>query len=527
VEPQHSWERYTGQGWQEHEGWGWMNGIHPEDREKFKMLWARSSEQQTAYECEGRIWHNASRSYRYFVARAAPVRNPDGSIREWVGTVSDVHEAKQAEQERDRLLLREKQARQTAELLNRVGPILGSELDQQRLVQKITDIATELTGAGFGALFHNLVDARGESYLLYTLSGASREAFEKFPMPRATKLFGPTFKGEGPVRIADVINDARYGKNPPYHGMPQGHLPVRSYLAVPVVSRSGEVFGGLFFGHPEPDRFTEQHENLAVGVAAQAAIALDNARLFGEAQRARQALEQSNQELRRANADLEQFAHSASHDLREPLRMVSVYSQLLQRKYGGKLDAAAEDYLNFAVKGAQRMEMLIRDLLAYTEAVSGPTADVTASDAGLALAEALTNLQGAIGESNARVEASALPMVAVSHVHLIQLFQNLIGNAIKYRGNEPPHIRVSAGREENMWRFCVEDNGVGIAPEFAQQIFGIFKRLHTGKHEGTGVGLAICQKITDRYGGRIWVEPAEAGGSRFFFTVPAAAERRG
>jgi PAS domain S-box-containing protein len=527
VEPQESWERYTGQSWSEHKGRGWIEAIHPDDREQVELAWKRSSGVQAMYLAEGRVWHQSSQTYRYFAARAVPVRNPDETVREWIGTFTDVHETKQAEQERDRLLLREKQARQTAELLNRVGPILGSELDHQRLVQKITDLATELTGAGFGAFFHNLVDERGESYLLYTLSGARHEDFARFPMPRATELFAPTFRGEKPVRAADVLDDPRFGKNSPYCGMPEGHLPVRSYLAVPVMSRSGEVLGGLFFGHPEPGRFTEQHEELAAGIAAQAGIAVDNSRLFSSAHQARQELERSNAELRRANADLEQFAYSASHDLREPLRMVSVYSQLLQRKYEDKLDARATEYLNFAVSGAQRMEMLIRDLLAYTEAVGGSTEQAVACDAGHALAEAVTNLTGAIEESAAHVRATELPTVAVSQVHLIQLFQNLIGNAIKYRSETPPRIQVSAEREGSMWRFCVEDDGIGIAPEFRQQIFGIFKRLHAGKHDGTGVGLAICQKITDRYGGRIWVEPAKAGrGSRFCFTLPSAEPER-
>ncbi len=189
------------------------------------------------------------------------------------GTIQDITERKRAEAE-----LRAQT--ETLEKVNRIGQLISSELELQRLMQAVTDEATELTGAHFGAFFHNVVNDRGEPYGLYTISGVPREAFSKFPMPRKTEIFGPTFSGESVVRIDDVREDPRYGKNPPYNGMPEGHLPVVSYLAVPVVSRSGEVLGGLLFGHPEAGVFGEREEQIAVGLAAQAAIAIDNARLF-------------------------------------------------------------------------------------------------------------------------------------------------------------------------------------------------------------------------------------------------------
>lgn len=169
---------------------------------------------------------------------------------------------------------------ETLETINRLGQVIAAELDLQKLVQAVTDVATELAGAQFGSFFYNVIDQKGESYQLYTLSGAPREAFERFPMPRNTAVFGPTFEGKGVVRIDDVHKDPRYGKNPPYYGMPEGHLPVVSYLAVPVVSRSGEVLGGLFFGHGEPGRFTARHERIVSAIAAQAAIGIDNAPLY-------------------------------------------------------------------------------------------------------------------------------------------------------------------------------------------------------------------------------------------------------
>lgn len=176
--------------------------------------------------------------------------------------------------------------RETLDTVNRIGRLLSAELDLDRLVQAATDAATELTGAQFGAFFFNKKDSLGDSLLLYTISGVPREAFSRFPMPRATQLFGPTFRGEGIIRVGDVTKDRRYGHMEPYHGMPAGHLPVRSYLALPVISRSGEVLGGLFFGHAEPDVFTEQAERNILALVSQLTVAMDNARLFGDALRA-------------------------------------------------------------------------------------------------------------------------------------------------------------------------------------------------------------------------------------------------
>jgi PAS domain S-box-containing protein len=184
------------------------------------------------------------------------------------------------------------------ETVNRLGGLLSAELDLKKLVQSVTDACTELTGASFGSFFYNVIDKRGESYMLYTLSGVPQEAFAHFPMPRATDLFGPTFRGEGIIRIADIKKDSRYGKNSPYYGMPEGHLPVTSYLAVPVISRSGEVIGGLFFGHVDKEMFTARHERIIEGLAAQTAVAIDNARLFQDAERARAQAEESERYYR-------------------------------------------------------------------------------------------------------------------------------------------------------------------------------------------------------------------------------------
>lgn len=247
---------------------------------------------------------------------------------------------------------------------------------------------------------------------------------------------------------------------------------------------------------------------------------------IAQRQRAEAALVRANEELRRANSDLEQFAYSASHDLREPLRMVAIYSEMLQRRYQGRLDERADEYLQLAVEGARRMERLVADLLAYTQAVSPKEEAIVPVDADAVLRQALANLGNVIAESRAHVESGLLPMLAVRDVHLVQLFQNLISNAIKYRRETPPSIRIEASAEGEMWRISINDNGLGIAKEYNEQIFGLFKRLHTShEYAGTGMGLAICQKIVHSYGGRIWVESeGEGNGSTFHFTLPGAEQ---
>ncbi|MBV9401053.1 MAG: PAS domain S-box protein [Bryobacterales bacterium] len=227
------------------------------------------------------------------------------------------------------------------------------------------------------------------------------------------------------------------------------------------------------------------------------------------------------EELRRANSDLEQFAFSASHDLQEPLRSVKIYSELLSNRYRDQLDGPALQFCDYMREGATRMEQLVRDLLAYTR-VSKLEAPTGETDANAALGETLANLNLAIQESGAQITSDSLPPVRVHSAHMQQLFQNLIGNAIKYRGpDRVPVIHVSAQKQSEQWVFSIQDNGIGIDPQYKERIFGLFKRLHTGdQYSGTGIGLAICQRIVERYHGRIWVESNPGHGSTFRFSLP-------
>lgn len=229
-----------------------------------------------------------------------------------------------------------------------------------------------------------------------------------------------------------------------------------------------------------------------------------------------------SRDLKRSNAELEQFAYVASHDLQEPLRMIVSYMQLLDKKYHGQLDADAHEYIAFAVAGAKRMQALINDLLTYSR-VGTAAARLQPTDSAAVARTALRSLRVAIEDSHADIRYGELPMVLGDAAQLTQLFQNLIGNAIKFRGDRTPVIVVSAEADGPFWRFSIQDNGIGISREYFDRIFVMFQRLHSrGAYEGTGIGLAICKKIVERHGGRIWVESEPGQGSVFSFTLPQA-----
>lgn len=232
----------------------------------------------------------------------------------------------------------------------------------------------------------------------------------------------------------------------------------------------------------------------------------------------------TQEELARSNRDLEQFAYVASHDLQEPLRMVATYTQLLAERYQGKLDENADKYIRYAVDGALRMQTLVKDLLAFSRVgrLGQPPQE---TDCNLVVRSVMANLQAVIQETGARIRCHALPTLFADQTELLQLFQNLIGNAIKFRGAESPEVRISAKKKNKEWLFCVEDNGIGIAPEHVEDVFVIFKRLHTREeYAGSGIGLAICKKIVEHNHGAIWVESKPGQGSTFRFTWPFPSE---
>jgi light-regulated signal transduction histidine kinase (bacteriophytochrome) len=293
-------------------------------------------------------------------------------------------------------------------------------------------------------------------------------------------------------------------------------------MAVPLSAR-GRILGVISFVTAESGRRYDASDlKLAEELAHRAALAVDSAELYAAVQQQASEAEATLTALKQSNEDLQQFAYVASHDLQEPLRTIASYTQLLARRYHSKLDEQADEFIGFIVDAARRMSELIQDLLAYSRAANAPEQPPhQIVPMGQVFRAVQTNLKASIDDSGATVTAGELPVVKADAAQMVQLLQNLISNGIKYRGEEPPRISVSAERADDDWIFSVEDNGIGIDPQYQERIFGIFKRLHGSKYPGTGVGLAICKRIVERHGGKIWVESSGDHGSTFRFTLPA------
>jgi PAS domain S-box-containing protein len=409
----------------------------------------------------------------------------------------------------------EAQAREHAinsEKLGEVGAVVASTLDRETIVQKVTDIATELTHAEFGAFFYNVTDpVSGNAFMLYTLSGAPREAFENFPHPRATAVFAPTFHGEGPVRLDDVTQDPRYGQSAPYHGMPPGHLPVRSYLAVPVKGIAGEVLGGLFFGHSAIGVFTEQHERLALGVAAWASVALENARLYGEAQA--------------ANRLKDEFLAVLSHELRTPLNAIVGYARLLR---GNILPAdKAARGLETLERNAGVLTQIVEDVLDVSRIVSGKIRlDVQPVELALIVDNAVATVQLAADARRIRLQTIVDPRVGPvsgDPSRLQQVVWNLLTNAVKFTPKDG-RVQVRLERVNSHVEIVVSDTGIGIKPEFIPHVFERFRQAEAGttrKSGGLGLGLAIVRHIVEMHGGTVEASSAGDGqGATFRVRLP-------
>ena len=418
------------------------------------------------------------------------------------------------------------------ETLNRVGQAVAAELDLERVVQVVTDAGTELSGAAFGSFFYNRLDENGEAYWLYTISGVPREDFAKFPMPRNTAVFAPTFRGEGVVRCDDILKDARYGRNEPYNGMPPGHLPVRSYLAVPVVSRSGEVLGGLFFGHPQPGIFTERSERLVCGIASQAAIAIDNARLFHAAQqeiterrRAEAKLRESEEALRDADRRKDEFLATLAHELRNPLAPIRNAVEILRLTQADPVAAASARQL--LERQLKQLVRLIDDLLDVSRITQGRL-ELRREKLDLAIA-----LRMAVETSRPLIESrqhtlhvtapAASYFVDADATRIAQVFSNLLNNSAKY-SPAGSSITVRVTREGAHSVTTISDNGVGIPHAMLARVFEMFERVDRepeAAQDGLGIGLTLVRRLVELHGGTVTAQSEGLNrGSTFVVRLP-------
>jgi signal transduction histidine kinase/DNA-binding response OmpR family regulator len=491
---------------------GWMEKyIHPDDRAKVQAAIDEAIRDKKAFELEHRVIR-VDGSFGWTHSRAIPLLDARGEIVEWFGAAADVTPRKRAEEG-----LRE-EAR-TLETMNRVGRTLAAETDLEKTVQAVTDAATEVSGARFGAFFYNVKDEAGESYLLFTISGAPREAFENLGMPRNTAVFAATFGGTGTVRVDDITKDPRYGHNAPHHGMPTGHLPVVSYLAVPVVSRTDEVIGGLFLGHPEPGVFTARAERLVESIAAQAAVAFDKAQLYSQRT-------QLVGQLQEADRRKDEFLATLSHELRNPLAPLRNSLHLL-RAAGREGSPAIHDIME---RQLNHLVRLVDDLLEVSRISRG------ALDLRKESVDVREIARNAVETSRPLIEAGLHRLeldfpreplwVEGDPVRLAQILANLLNNAAKYT-DPGGHLALAARREEGVVILSVRDDGPGITPGMLPKLFEMFSRgdRQNARHQGgLGIGLALSRRLAEMHGGSIQVKSAGAGqGSEFVVTLPVAS----
>ncbi|MBN2001869.1 MAG: PAS domain S-box protein, partial [Anaerolineae bacterium] len=394
-------------------------------------------------------------------------------------------------------------------LLNDIGEQVAAVLELDKVFERAVDLVHESFG------YHHVSIFTLEQEHL-TIRAKAGSLAHLLPAGHRLKL-GQGIVGwvgmHGETLLAnDVAIEPRYVN---FYG---DVIPTRAELSVPICI-GGEVVGVLDAQSPQRNAFDDSDVMVMKTLADQVAVAIQNARLYEKQERYGVRLQSSNQEL-------EQFAYVASHDLQEPLRAISGYLELLERRYGDQLDERGQRFIAYAVDGAARMHELIRSLLDYSR-IGAQGWQPGRVDGEAVFVQVLAGLTKAIQENNAVITHDPLPVVTGDPIQLRRVLQNLVGNAIKFHDSEPPRVHVAVERAEDEWRFSVRDNGIGIAPEQIGRLFAIFQRLHTREeYPGAGIGLAICKKIVERHGGRIWVESAPGRGATFYFTLPTGETDR-
>jgi PAS domain S-box-containing protein len=454
---------------------------------------------------------------------AAPIRNSEGEVAGGVLVFRDVIKRRQAERF-------EAGVRERYQFFANASQELSSSLDYEQTLQSVAHLAVPafadycivdlLDDGGVRPVAHAHIDPVKDALLV--------EKRRRFPLtlqhhhPVAAVLRTGQAALIPETRDEDLVATA---VNVEHLTILRSLIPCSS-IVVPLKARENTL-GTITFatGHAESGRIYDETDLVwATEIAQRAALALDNARLYREAHEARRAAESAGAALTQINDELQQFTFATSHDLREPLRTINIYTQLIQRNNEGKLDAQSNDFLNLVLSGASRMERLIDALLDYSKAGEVTNEPLGEVDIEAALESTLEMLGRTIEEGGAEVTHDHLPRIMGSEIHIGQLLQNLISNALKYRRDEPLKVHVSARHTDGRWLFMVSDNGQGIPPDQFSNIFAVFTRLHGHDYPGTGIGLATCRKIVERYGGRIWVESEIGKGSTFFFTLPGRPE---
>jgi PAS domain S-box-containing protein len=483
-------------------GAGWLQWVHPDDQELAVNHWNRSLDTGERYEIAFRLLRACDRSWRWHLVRAELLQRDARQITKWVGTCTDIEEQKRAQ-----VTLAE-QARISA-LGSDIGIALTQVSSLKESLHRCTQAIVTHLDAAFARIWtlspkQDVLELQASAGLYTHLDGAhARVPVGSFKIGRIA-LYRRAHLTNNVLSDPEVSNRDWAER--------EGMVAFAGYPLI-VEDRLIGVLG-LFARHS----LGQDTVSALASVAATIAIAI-------ERKRSEEALVTQAAELRRSNEDLEQFAHVASHDLRSPLNTILQFTEMMVRKQGDSLDAEMGQLLQIVRNSAGRMGNLISALLTYSRLNDASSREVRPISSLTAYENAVANLAAAIAEAQARIERADLPDVLSNPEQLLQVFQNLISNALHYRGAGTPHIRVSAERQNSFWLFSVSDNGVGIAPQYHSLIFEPFKRLHGADRPGSGIGLAFCRKFIEREGGKIWVESEEGKGAIFRFTLPAVENK--
>lgn len=498
------WVEYTGIQEEEQLGLHWLaKSIHPEDQNRTFEHWMGAIHGLHPYDIEYRI-RRKDGIYRWFKARATPIRNSLGEVTCWFGTCTDIED--------------QRHSFEVLKTINEMGRILSAELDLTRLVQTVTHAATKLSGAESAAFFYNVSNKKEKYYQLYTLSGASNQVFSHFPMPKHLESFNPIFDNKVTFRSVDLQQDARFEKRPPYSEIPLGHLPVISYLAVPVISRSGEVLGGLVLGHSKANMFSDQEEELVKGLAAQAAIALDNAKLYQQSKDAIQ--------LR------DDFLSIASHELKTPLTAMKIQTEMFYKKLAkSSTEALNPDstlrLVNRMDRGLNRLIRLVSDMIDISQIQIGKfSIHPTPLPIESVIQEAMEQLQSEFSNACIELKMKLSPglIALLDRSRFKQVITNLSINAIRYAPNNP--ILLTLNRKGNFAEIRFQDHGPGIPKADREKIFEPFERLVSADEvSGMGLGLYISKEIIEAHQGIIRVDSENCSGACFIIELPIAEKK--
>lgn len=453
---------------------------------------------------------------------SAPIKDDNGRITGAVAVVRDTTKRKETEDRLINTLKERNQLNRTLMALRKSSFAMMHAVDEEFYLNEVCRIIIE--ECGHSMVWIGYTEEETKKVVLVAYSGFEEDYLKTLNLTWDNSKFGNGPTGTA-IRTGEICMCENMLVDPKFkpwreEALKRGYA---SSIVFPLINNK-KVFGALTIYSPKTNPFSDKEKKLLQELANDISFGITALRLQKAHDKAENALRNSLIDLKRSNAELEQFAYITSHDLREPLRMITSFLQLLERRYKNELDSDAHEFIDFAVNGAKRLDSMINDILIYSM-VTKKNRVLERVDMNSVINKTCINLKTSIDENNARIVYNHLPTIMADENLMVQLFQNLIGNSIKYKGDGVPEIHITSLKKDSKWLFCVKDNGIGISKEYLEKIFVVFQRLHTAQeYEGTGIGLAIAQKIVHQHGGNIWVKSELGKGSNFCFTIPIKPE---